>query len=92
VSSTGTIVGIVVGVLTVVSLLCTGLVWLGRGIWRMSARATELNQAVRKNTEATSELADQFRASSADVTAMLTQHEATLVAHEGRITRLETTN
>lgn len=74
----GTIIGILVSVVGIGAAL-----WkIGRALWHAGASASELLTAVRDNTEATAELSNEFRFSSAEVRAALSDHSA-------RITRLE---
>jgi hypothetical protein len=76
----GIIIGLLVGILTVLTSLGVGLRW----IYHQGAASEELKHAVQQNTGATEELTNSYKVFTIKI-------QDTMMDHEKRLTRLETT-
>ena len=74
------IVALLVGIITMLTALCVGLRW----VYRQGAANTELKRSVDLNTAATQDLTVSYRAFTVKI-------QDTMLDHERRLTRLETT-
>jgi gas vesicle protein len=77
-----TTLSIVVGALVGLAALIGGVIKAAKALWNAGASSHELISAVRDNTSATADLADELRTLRSDVTGELADHAQ-------RITRLE---